>query len=553
MSAEASGTSGQALPRRTPAPDRTRIDAEPGEARWGRRRVAATSLRAGMVAGPVIACVFTMAVLSRMLPTPERHSGTLPRIGWWAAVLVGSLIAMLVVDRLARRLAPLAALLDMAVLFPGRAPTRFAVARRAGDLRHLETLSKRAREAEQPTGLSEAAAHILSLVGALRAHDRHTRGHSERVRVYTDLIADQMRLPTAAVDRLRWAALLHDIGKLRVPTSTLNKPAKLSTREWEVIREHPMEGARLASALLPWLREWGCAIAEHHERFDGSGYPEGLQAKSISLSGRIVAVADAFEVMTAPRTYKKAMTRPAALAELVRASGSQFDPEVVRALLQVSAPRLRWAMGPTSWLVGTPLLGSAPSLTSTAMVTQASVGVTTVAVVGVTGLASTVAAAAPAPSSIPPRPAVSTVSSSPSAPTQRADLLPRSQTATSGAGDAAASALAPSSTALITAVPNSSRPRHQTQPTPAANPTPPGQLKAPPAHAKKPPGHAKTPPGHTAKTASASKAPPGEEKNAAQATSAGDGANTVSAGTGKPAVSGNSGDNSGSGYGKASH
>jgi len=464
-----------------------------------------------MVAGPVAACVLAMAVLSRTLPMPGPHSGAAPRIGWWAVVLIGSLAAMWLADKLARRLAPLAALLDMAVLFPGRAPTRFAVARRAGDLRHLEALTRHACEADERNGQSEAAAHILALVGALRAHDRHTRGHSERVRVYTDLIAEQMRLPATAVDRLRWAALLHDIGKLRVPAATLNKPAKLSTREWEVIREHPMEGARLASALLPWLGEWGSAIAEHHERFDGSGYPKGLQGKSISLSGRIVAVADSFEVMTAPRTYKKAMTRPTALAELVRMSGSQFDPDVVRALLQVSAPRLRWAMGPTSWLVGTPFLGSAPSLTGAAMVTQATVGVTTVAVVGATGLASTLAAASPAPSSNAPRPATTSVMSSPAAPTPSTDLKPRVQPAKSGSGDAATQ-VPPTTSASTPTAPN----RSTAGPVPAAYPPPPGQPKTPsgqagtPTHPSAPPAvrPSVTPPSQAGKPAQLPSTPP---------------------------------------------
>ncbi|HEY3923158.1 MAG TPA: HD-GYP domain-containing protein [Acidothermaceae bacterium] len=346
-----------------------------------------------------------MAMLSRVLPSPGAHAGVLSRVAWWAAILAGSLFAMWLVDRATRRLAPLAALLDMAVLFPGRAPTRFKVARKAGDLRQLTALTEQANKLDGRSGLAEAAEQILALVGSLRAHDRHTRGHSERVRVYTDLIAAEMRLTPAAVDRLRWAALLHDIGKLRVPKATLNKPAKLSTAEWERIRQHPLAGADLAGALLPWLGEWGKAIAEHHERFDGKGYPLGLSGRDISLAGRIVAVADSFEVMTASRAYKKATTRGTALAEVVKCSGTQFDPDVVRALLEVSAPRLRWAMGPTSWLVGTPLLGSAPSLTAAGVAAQAAVGVSAVAVAGVTGLAGPALAAnttsAPAPSAEP--------------------------------------------------------------------------------------------------------------------------------------------------------
>ena len=394
------------------------------EERWQRRRASAWSLRAAIVCSPIAGSITAMAVLSRVIPAPARHDGTLMRVGWWALILVGSLVAMWLTDRATRRLAPLAALLDMAVLFPGHAPTRFRVARRAGDLRQLEAVAQRPASGIRRDGLAEAAEQILALVGSLRAHDRHTRGHSERVRVYSDLIAAELRLPPAAVDRLRWAALLHDIGKIRVPAKTLNKPAKLSPYEWETIREHPVAGAELASALLPWLGEWGRAIAEHHERFNGTGYPYGLSGRDISLAGRIVAVADSFEVMTASRVYKRAMTRSTALEEVVRFSGSQFDPEVVRAFLAVSAPKLRWAMGPTSWLVGTPLLGSAPSLTAAGVAAQAAVGVSAVAVAGITGVAG---------------PAVATAGHGFPAP------LPTAS-ATTPAGEAAAKSLLPAGT-----------------------------------------------------------------------------------------------------------
>jgi putative nucleotidyltransferase with HDIG domain len=400
MAARRPAASPATLPAIVPAGSQATVPAAsqatvPAEQRWARRRAAAVGVRAAIVGGPIAGSVVAMAVLSRVLPTPHGHTMVVVRIAWWTAILVGSLAAMWLVDRTTRRLAPLAALLDMAVLFPGRAPTRLKVARRAGDVRQLEALIVQS-PGDVRSELAEAAEQILALVGSLRAHDRHTRGHSERVRVYTDLIAAELRLPPAAVDRLRWAALLHDIGKLRVPTATLNKPAKLSPPEWETIRRHPLAGAELASALLPWLGEWGKAIAEHHERFDGTGYPLGLSGREISLAGRVVALADSFEVMTASRSYKKAMTRATALEEVVRFSGTQFDPEVVRALLAVSAPRLRWAMGPTSWLVGTPVLGSMPSLTAAGVAAQAAVGVGTVAIAGVTGLAGPAAAAAPA-------------------------------------------------------------------------------------------------------------------------------------------------------------
>jgi putative nucleotidyltransferase with HDIG domain len=495
------------------------IRTAPAEDRWGRRHVAAMTLRTAMVVLPIGGSVAAMAILSRALPTPTPTSGDFPRLAWWAAVLLGSLIAMWCVDRLTRRLAPLVALLDMAVLFPGRAPTRMAVARKAGDLRHLESLSRHARDTNQPNDLADAAVHILSLVGALRAHDRHTRGHSERVRVYTDLIAAQMKLPSAAVDRLRWAALLHDIGKLRVPTETLNKPAKLSSREWEVVRQHPLEGARIAEALLPWLGEWGLAIAEHHERFDGSGYPNGLQGKDISVSGRIVAVSDAFEVMTAPRSYKKAMTRSSALAELVRFSGSQFDPDVVRALLQVSAPRLRWAMGPTSWLVGTPVLGAAPSLTAATVAAQATVGVTAVAVASVTGLGAPMTAASTSGSASPSATPASAVTT----PTPNTAAAPKKTTSTQHANHAASPS--PTSTASVIAThpakpTHAASPTHPAKPTQAASPTP-RALPTPAAHLAKP-----TPAAHPAKPT-----PPDQP---AKPTSSNQAQHSANSGHGKP-------------------
>jgi HD domain-containing protein/cellulose binding protein with CBM3 domain len=369
------------------------------EARWESRRFAAWSLRAGIVLAPVIVAVVVMAVVSRLVTRPHAGAGLLLWLGWWALVFASSIVALWVTDRAARRLTPLAALLDLAVLFPGRAPTRFAIARKAGDLRSLKNLTEKGSPRERDD-LATAAEQILALVGSLRAHDRHTRGHSERVRVYTDMIAEELRLPAAAVDRLRWASLLHDIGKLWIPASVLNKPGKLTKSEWEAVRQHPDHGAALAADLLPWLGPWGLAIAEHHEHFDGTGYPRGLSGANISLAGRIVGVADSFETMTATRPYKKARTRAAALEELVRFSNKQFDPDVVRALLAVSAPKLAWAMGPASWLTGLPFIGSAPSVTGAGLAAQAATGVAGVAVASVAGVAVAAVPSYPSPTPV---------------------------------------------------------------------------------------------------------------------------------------------------------
>jgi hypothetical protein len=255
-------------------------------------------------------------------------------------------------ERVARRFLPLATLLKLSMLFPTGAPSRFKVARKAGSLRQLEDLS--GQDASGDAG--RAAETILALVAALGAHDRRTRGHAERVRVYTDMIADELELPEFDRYRLRWSALLHDIGKLSIDASILNKTEPLTGEEWSVLRLHPAEGLRMIEPLAGWLGPWAETILHHHERFDGSGYPSGLAADEINVGARIVAVADTYDTMTSARSYKRPMGARAAREELVWCAGSQLDPEVVRAFLAISLPRLMWATGPSSLLVHLPFL-----------------------------------------------------------------------------------------------------------------------------------------------------------------------------------------------------
>ena len=194
------------------------------------------------------------------------------------------------------------------MLFPDHAPKRLKVAWRAASVRDLER-----RSAIEASAVPvDAAGEILALAASLSRHDRATRGHSERVRAITDMIANELRLADADRDRLRWSALLHDVGKLAVHPQTLNKQGQLTEQEWEEIRRHPLEGRSLIAPLARWLGEWSLAIEQHHESFDGTGYPFGLSGEQLSLGARIVAVADSFEVMTAARSYKKAMSTRAA-------------------------------------------------------------------------------------------------------------------------------------------------------------------------------------------------------------------------------------------------
>lgn len=326
---------------------------KPIDPRWRGRPVAAACLRAFVFGAPIGAAVLTSALLS----------GALDRVpGWralavrWTIVLGTSTVVLFVIDRLARRLLPLAILLRLSLAFPKEAPSRLKVARRAANVRDLAARVERARRLGVDDEPTRAAVIILELVAAVEAHDRATRGHSERVRIFSDLIAEQMGMSPGARDRLRWAALLHDVGKLEVPAKMLNKPGPLTSRERNVVNQHPVEGAKLISPMASWLGSWARAVEEHHERYDGAGYPHGLTGSNISLGGRIVAVADAYEVMTAWRPYRKPLGAVKARQELVACSGTHFDPQVVRSFLEVSVGRLKWVSGPLTWLAQAPIL-----------------------------------------------------------------------------------------------------------------------------------------------------------------------------------------------------
>jgi putative nucleotidyltransferase with HDIG domain len=316
-----------------------------GEQRWRARPVLAYLIIVIVRLLPLVASFAAGIVLGNLTGRP---TGLLPVALWLAGLLVVSTVVLLVVERLGRRALPLAGLLKLTMLVPDRTPSRFRIALKAhNSQKHLRST---------PKDPGAAAGQVLGLVSQLNAHDRSTRGHSERVRAYADLIGEEMGLGDRDRDLLRWAALLHDIGKLEVPTTILNKPGKPTPDEWDCLRKHPIDGSRIITPLKPWLGRWANAVAQHHERYDGKGYPMGLAGHHISLSARIVSVADSFEVMTAVRSYKRRMPATAAREELVRCAGSQFDPVVVRAFLRISLGRLRVLMGPLAWLAEQPFL-----------------------------------------------------------------------------------------------------------------------------------------------------------------------------------------------------
>jgi hypothetical protein len=439
---------------------------------WDSRPGLSRAVRVTVFAGPIAASFAVAALLTRMLPRADSAATT---VLWVGVVAAASLVTLVAVERAARRLLPLAALLNLSLIFPDKAPARFAVARRTGRPRDLQESLHRAHE----TGHEDDARRmqsIIELVLALSVHDKASRGHSERVRVFTDLLADELKVPESGRNRLRWAALLHDIGKLEVPATILNKPAAPTDEEWAALHRHPEEGARLVGPLLPWLGEWGLAVEQHHERFDGTGYPHQLKGHEISLAARIVAVADAYEVMTAPRPYKRPMSVSAARQELVRVAGKQLDPVIVRAFLNVSVGRLWKTIGFGAWIAQIPQLGRIFGVSQWAS-TGMSMGIasaTTATVLAVTGVVG------PSPGPVVVGPASAPVAVAPShtprpaaKPTVKAPLATALPTPTPTPQTAAPTAT-PTATAAPTAkpVPVTATPAPTPKPTPKPTPQP---------------------------------------------------------------------------------
>jgi diguanylate cyclase (GGDEF)-like protein/putative nucleotidyltransferase with HDIG domain len=169
---------------------------------------------------------------------------------------------------------------------------------------------------------------VTSLAFAIDAKDHYTQGHSQKVSAYAALIAEAMGLEDAEIEEIRLGAVLHDIGKVGIPESILNKNGPLNPEEWETMKSHVKFGAKILDPLTPLarIREM---VLHHHEFFDGSGYPESLTGEGIPLGARIIAVADAYDTITSDRTYKKARTATDALAELERCANAQFDGAIV--------------------------------------------------------------------------------------------------------------------------------------------------------------------------------------------------------------------------------
>ncbi|MFS0690730.1 HD-GYP domain-containing protein [Sporosarcina sp. 179-K 8C2 HS] len=166
--------------------------------------------------------------------------------------------------------------------------------------------------------------------------DGYTYHHCDRIRQYAIEVWKRMDQPKCRLKLLRWGSYFHDIGKLAIPIEILNKPGKLTGDEWETMKLHSSIGANIMRAHpVEWLKDAAFIVEQHHERYDGKGYPYGLKGDEISLEAAIVSVVDAYDAMITERVYKQAVTVEEAFAELKRGRGTQFHPEVVDRFIEI--------------------------------------------------------------------------------------------------------------------------------------------------------------------------------------------------------------------------
>lgn len=210
---------------------------------------------------------------------------------------------------------------------------------------HLEQKLQEQTEAVEETFMGA----VRALAGALEAKDRYTQGHSERVTEIAVMIAAEAGLDKRQLEQVKLAGTVHDIGKIGMPESILQKPGRLTAEEYEQVKQHPVIAERI---LEPVLRDHEVLriVRHHHERYDGAGYPDGLESEEIPLGARIIGIADAYDAMTSDRPYRMAMTHKEALKNMYDNSGTQFDPPLTdlfigieKHLLLCSLPRERKA------------------------------------------------------------------------------------------------------------------------------------------------------------------------------------------------------------------
>ena len=197
-------------------------------------------------------------------------------------------------------------------------------------LAHLETIKKNVDK-----NIKELySSTVESLLATVNAKDSYTSSHSEEVAKYAILIFDKLGLPSENKEMFRYICSLHDIGKIGVSENVLKKKNKLNNAEWEEIKKHPEIGFSILQP-IKFLSNFISMVLHHHEAFNGGGYPEGQKYEEISLWTRILTVADAYHAMRSDRPYRKALSKEVAFKELIAGAGSQFDPKIINAALEV--------------------------------------------------------------------------------------------------------------------------------------------------------------------------------------------------------------------------
>jgi putative nucleotidyltransferase with HDIG domain len=201
----------------------------------------------------------------------------------------------------------------------------------------------------------------LVLANVVEADDAYTGMHSEGVVALALDVADELGLSSVERRNVEFSALLHDVGKIAVPKEIINKPGPLDDDEWAIMREHTVEGQRLLDQVGGFMRDVGRIVRASHERFDGGGYPDGLAGEAIPLEARVISCCDAFSAMTTDRSYRKARSASAALEELRRCSGAQFDPRVVDAVVGLVERKVERELAAAALLPDPPREAAAPS------------------------------------------------------------------------------------------------------------------------------------------------------------------------------------------------
>jgi hypothetical protein len=316
-----------------------------------RTRPDAWLVAAGFVAG-------TAAGMPGLVNTSDDHASTWIPTHWWEVALPLAAVGIAAGAQLRRRNPAreldsvgtgsepnaaligdlcLGALVGAMVLAPPANPAlTLPLLSATLVLRHVRSrLIERDNARLAAERLATYRASFLALASAMQARDGYTGDHSEATVGLVERVARELGLPDEAVSEVKTVALLHDVGKIGIPDDVLHKDGPLDEREWAIMRRHPEIGERILRA-VPGLEAVADAVRHEHERWDGDGYPDGIAGPAIPLASRIVLVCDAYHAMTSDRPYRRSLGEDAALAELRRCAGSQFDPDVVEALVRAA-------------------------------------------------------------------------------------------------------------------------------------------------------------------------------------------------------------------------